>query len=257
MASTLAAKLRSGDCLFSGWVGFPEPLNAEIAARSGFDAVLLDMQHGLQDTHSVMRSVSAIAFAGKPAIVRVAVGVAPRAARPLDGGAGAGAAPVLNAVGDPRAFVAATKYPPVGERSWGPTRALSVLGIGSLAEQLRIANTETLALAMIETGRALDALDDILSVDGIDGAFMGPSDLSVTLSDGKSIAATADWLDAPIRRIAERANAHGKVAAAFAVNAERAAFFRDAGYRLVAVGTDQIYLQTGIAAMLAPLRPKD
>jgi 4-hydroxy-2-oxoheptanedioate aldolase len=106
---------------------------------------------------------------------------------------------------------------------------------------------------MIETGRALEALDDILAVEGIDGVFMGPSDLSLTLSAGKSIAPTEKSLDEPIARIAERARAVGKIAGAFAVNTERAAFFRDVGYRLIALGTDQIYLATGIAAMLAPL----
>jgi len=165
-------------------------------------------------------------------------------------------APMINTVEEARAFVAATKYPPLGERSWGPTRALSVLGIGSLGEQLETATRDTLALAMIETGRALEALDAILAVDGIDGVFMGPSDLSLTLSAGTSIAPTDKALDQPIARIAERARAAGKIAGAFAVNSERAAFFRDLGYRLIAVGTDQLYLSTGIAAMLAPLRGK-
>lgn len=256
MALTLAARLRSGDCLFSGWIGFPEPLNAEIAARSGFDCVTLDMQHGLQDAHSVMRSIGAVAFGGRPAIVRVPVGDFAMASRALDMGAEAVIAPMINSVADAQAFVAATKYPPVGERSWGPTRALSVLGIGSLKEQLDIANAGTLAFAMIETGRALEALDAILAVDGIDGVFMGPSDLSLTLSAGTSIAPTDKALDQPIARIAERARAAGKIAGAFAVNSERAAFFRDLGYRLIAVGTDQLYLSTGIAAMLAPLRGK-
>ncbi len=141
---------------------------------------------------------------------------------------------MINSAADARALVAATKYPPVGERSWGPVRALTVLGVPDLPTQLRTANQDTLAFAMVETARALEVVDEILAVDGLDGVFMGPSDLSVTLSDGKEIAPTADWLDEPIRRLADRANAAGKIAGAFAVNAARARFFIDCGYRFVA-----------------------
>jgi len=83
---------------------------------------------------------------------------------------------------------------------------------------------------------------------------MGPSDLSVTLSGGKEIAATADWLDAPIRTLADRATAAGKVAGAFAVNAARARFFIASGYRFVCLGADQTYLAEGAKAMLAAAR---
>jgi len=69
-APTLAETLRGGATVISAWVGLPEPLISELSARSGFNAVTLDVQHGLHDTGSVMRSVGAIAMAGKPAIVR-------------------------------------------------------------------------------------------------------------------------------------------------------------------------------------------
>jgi 4-hydroxy-2-oxoheptanedioate aldolase len=252
-APSLADRLRAGDFLVSGWVTLPEPLIAELVARQGFDCVTLDMQHGLHDTGSVMRSIGGVAFGGKPALVRIAVGDNAMASRVLDMGAEAVIAPMINSAADAKALVAATKYPPVGERSWGPVRAMTVLGIPDLSTQLRVGNRSTLAIAMVETARALDALDDILAVEGIDGVFLGPSDLSVTLSDGREIAPTAGWLDEPIRRIADRANAAGKIAGAFAVNPVRARFFRDCGYRLIALGGDQVYLADGIKAMLAAM----
>lgn len=250
VAPVLADRLRAGECLMSGWVGLPEPLVAEIVARAGFDCVTLDMQHALLDPASVMRAISAIAFAGKPAAVRLAVGDFAMASRALDLGAEVVIAPMINTVADARALVAATKYPPLGERSWGPVRAMTLHGIGSPQQQLETANGATLAVAMIETAQGLDALDDILAVDGMDGVFMGPSDLSLTLSGGKTISPTDPSLDAPIRRIAERAGAAGKFAGAFAVNAARARFFRDAGYRFITLGSDQIYLAAGIEQML-------
>lgn len=246
----LADRLRAGECLISGWTRLPEPLVAELVARQGFDAVTLDMQHGLHDTLSVMRSIGGVAYAGKPTLVRIAVGDNAMASRALDFGAEGVIAPMINSAADAMALVAATKYPPIGERSWGPVRAMTVLGVPDMPTQLATANRATMVFAMVETGRAIDAVDEILAVDGLDGVFMGPSDLSVTLSNGKEIAATADWLDEPIRHLADRANAAGKIAGAFAVNPTRARYFRDHGYRLIALGADEAYLAEGAKAML-------
>jgi 4-hydroxy-2-oxoheptanedioate aldolase len=253
-APPMADRLRSGEFILTAWVGLPEPLIAELVARAGFDCVTLDMQHALQDTASVMRGLGAIAFGGKPSFVRLAVADFVMASRSLDMGADGVIAPMINSVADAKAFVAATKYPPLGERSWGPVRAMTLRGIPDPQTQLRTANQTTLAIAMIETRQAMDALDDILAVDGIDGIFMGPSDLSVTLSDGKTIGPTEKWLDDPIRDIARRTRAAGKIAGAFAINAERARQFRDFGYSFVALGSDQVYLAEGMKMMLAAAR---
>ena len=253
---TLAETLRAGSTVVSAWVTLPEPLIAEAVARSAFGAVTLDVQHGLHDTHSVMRSIGAVALAGKPAIVRLAVDDFGFASRSLDFGAEAVIAPMINSVADAKRLAAATKYPPLGERSWGPTRAMSLFGIEDAQVQLRTANRSTLAIAMIETVRALDALDDILAVDGIDGVFLGPSDLSVTFSGGERVAPADAFIDAPIRRIAERANAAGKIAGAFAVNGERVRFYREIGYKFIALASEQVYLARGISAMLAETEGK-
>lgn len=248
---TLADALRSGTTIISGWVTLPDALIGELVARSNFGAVTLDVQHGLHDTNSVMRSIGGIALAGKPAIVRLPVDDFSLASRSLDFGAEAVIAPMINSVADARRLVAATKYPPIGKRSWGPARAMTLSGVADGATHLATANKATLAIAMIETKTALDALDDILAVDGLDGIFVGPSDLSVTLSDGGQIAPTDPSIEAPLRHIAARTNAAGKLAGAFAVNGERVRFFRNAGYRLIALASDQTYLARGINALLA------
>jgi len=250
-AHTLADALRSGQTIITAWVSLPDALVAELIGRSGFGAVTLDVQHGLHDAGSVMRSVAGVALAGKPALVRVAVDDFAFASRCLDFGAEAVIAPMINSVDDARRLVAATKYPPLGERSWGPTRVMTLSGITEPAVQLETANRSTLAIAMIETKTALDALDDILAVEGLDGVFVGPSDLSVTLTDGQRVAPNDAIVDAPLRDIAARAIAAGKIAGAFAVNGERVRFCREAGYRLIALAHDQVYLARGISEMLA------
>ena len=254
-APSLADRLKAGACLYTAWSTVPEPLVAELCARGGFDCVTVDMQHGMHDPVSAMRSISGIALAGKPALVRVAVGDNGMASRALDMGAEAIIAPMINTLAEAKAFVAAAKYPPIGDRSWGPLRAQTIFGIDP-PTQLRIANSASLAIAMIETRQALDALDDILALEGIDGIFVGPSDLSVTLTGGKRIAPGDPIVDGPMKLIAEKTNAAGKIAGAFAWGGGRAQVFKDLGYRLIAIGTDQAYLAQGIKTLLTELGPE-
>jgi 4-hydroxy-2-oxoheptanedioate aldolase len=250
VAPVLAKRLRAGETLTCGWCALPEPLVAEGVARAGFDAVLLEVQHGLHDSGSLVRGISAIAYGGKPALVRVPVGDFGTASRVLDMGAEGVIAPMINSVAEARALVAATKYPPLGERSWGPNRTLVLRGTEPQAH-LAGDNAVSMTFAMIETRQALEALDEILAVDGIDGTFVGPSDLSVTLSGGTRIAPTSADLDAPVRKIAERTLAAGKVPGVYAVSPDRARHFRALGYRFIAIGSDSLYLAAGAAGMLS------
>ena len=252
-AASLARRLRRGEPLYLGWVGLPEPLVAELVARSDFDCVCLESQHALHHGESIMRGITAVALVGKPAVVRIPVGDNALASRVLDMGAEAVIAPMINSVADAQALAAATKYPPLGERSWGPVRTMTLKGIDP-ATQLKTANHETLAIAMVETPRALENLDDILAVDGIDGIFAGPSDISVTLSQGRKFDPFSAEVTAQIRRIAERTLAAGKIACAFAATLQRAREFREFGYGLVAIGNDQQYLADGIKAALGPAK---
>ncbi len=249
----LAARLSNGETIYCGWASLPEPLVAEIIARSGFDSVIIDMQHGLIDTSAVMRSIGAVALAGKPAIVRVPLGDHATASRALDMGAKAIIAPMVNSVEEARGLAAATKYPPLGERSWGPTRAMTLEDIEQPQDYLASANRTNVTFAMIETRRALDALDAILGVDGIDGVFVGPFDLSVSLSGGQ-LAPEGSAVEGPIRQIAERAAAAGKIAGIYAATPERARAFRGFGYRLIAIGADQAYLTLGASELLTAAR---
>lgn len=229
----------------------PEPLVAESAARAGFDCVTLDMQHGLHDPASVMRCIGAVALAGKPAIVRVPVGDFAMASRALDMGAGAVIAPMINSVADARAFAKAMKYPPIGERSWGPVRAMQLADAADPVAYLRRANGETLAFAMIETREAMALVDDILAVPGIDGIFIGPSDLSIALSNGTSVdPLRADNAEA-IGAILAAVKAAGKLAATYAITGAQARGYAELGFDLVAIGSDGGYLRAGASAMLA------
>lgn len=253
MAAPLAQRLRAGEVLISGWSTIPEPLVAEAVARAGFDCVVLDLQHGLHDTRSVFQSIGSIAAVGKPALVRVPLGDNAFASRALDAGAEGVIAPMINSVADARAFVAAVKYPPVGQRSWGPNRAMALSG-KTPQTHLETNNAETLAIVMIETDRALAALTEILAVPGIDGVFVGPSDLSVSLSAGARIAPGDANLDGALAAIATAATAAGKFACIYAGTGQRARHHLSLGYRLIAVGADTAYVAAGASELLAVIR---
>src|SRR3954447_25310676 len=176
--TALPQRLKQGSPVVTAWRGIPEPAIAGILAREAYDDVTLDMQHGTYDVAAVVRAVPLIAAAGKPALARIPVGEFQSASKLLDAGASAIIAPMIDTAEDARRFTSFVKFPPAGARSWGPHGALALSGLAP-ADYLAQANSFSLAFAMIETRAALDAVHAILATPGLDGIFLGPSDLSV------------------------------------------------------------------------------
>lgn len=254
---SLHEELSSGRTVRSIWSNIASPLVVDALVSTQGEALTLDMQHGGHDESSVYASIPAILHAGKAAIVRIPVGRFDMASRALDFGADAVIAPMVNSVEDAIGFAAAMKFPPVGERSWGPNRALTLRGIGQAQDYLENANRQTLAFAMIETREALHALDDILAVPGIDGVFVGPSDFSIAWTGGKTIDPTLpDMMDA-IALIAERASTASKYAAIYVMDPQLGPRYREMGYRLLAIGNEMKYLGAGVSGMLADMNSVD
>jgi 4-hydroxy-2-oxoheptanedioate aldolase len=212
--SMLSDNLAGGGRALCAWVTMNEPAVAEALAREAFDAVVLDMQHGAVDFDGAMRSILRVALAGKPTIARVPIGAFALASQLMDSGASGILAPMIDSGEDARRLVESVKFPPLGQRSWGPRAALPLSGLDAPA-YLKAANAMTQAIAMIETRAALDALDDILSVDGLDGVYVGPSDLAIALTNGASVEPRGPAVMSEARRVVERAKAHGKYAAMF------------------------------------------
>jgi 4-hydroxy-2-oxoheptanedioate aldolase len=230
------------------------PLVAEMIAREGFAAVALDQQHGLYDAATAQQGIAALKAVGAGAIARIPVGDFAGASRLLDFGADAVVAPMINTVADARAFAAAMKYPPVGERSWGPLRAMALAGATDALAYMREANTATLALAMIETRTALDNLDAILATPGIDGVFIGPSDLSITLSNGQNIDFNAPEVERVSDLVFAAARKAGKIPGAYCLDAARAKGLAARGARFIAIGSDFAFLRAGTAEQLRGLK---
>ncbi len=253
VVAKLAAQLAQNARPLCAWVGMNEPAVAELLAREAYDAIVLDMQHGALDFAGASRAILSVALAGKPAIVRTPVGDFALASRLLDAGAAGIIAPMINSGEDARRLVGFTKFPPLGERSWGPRAALTLSGLDGPA-YLNAGNAMTQTIAMIETRPALDALDDILSVSGVDGVFIGPSDLSIALSRGRGVEPRGAALLGELPRIVERAAVHGKYAATFCFDGADARAMLALGFRLCNVSTDQLLLRSAARAELAAAR---
>ncbi len=246
-------KRRENGGMISGWVGIPDAMLVNHLAQEDFDAVVLDMQHGMWDMETAASGIAYLRLAGKPAVARIPVGDFAAASRLLDAGASAIIAPMINSADDARALVKATKYPPLGERSWGPSLALNHFGLAA-EDYLQSANSLTVTIAMVETRTALDAIDEILAVDGIDGVFVGPSDLSIALSNGARLAPNSAAIDQALATVLTRCRAHGKAICAFGSDGDRAGQYLKLGVDLVIAGTETAQLRTGARAAIQTAR---
>lgn len=251
---SLARRLRSGETVFSAWCGLPEPLVAENIARMGFSAVVLDQQHGLWDVAAIRQAIAGIHQAKAAPIVRVPLADFAGAARIFDFGAEAVIAPMINSADDARAFVAAAKYPPLGERSVGAHRAATLAGFPDQRPYLKEANDTTLTFAMIETRKALANLDAIAATPGIDVLFVGPYDLSMALSAGAMLDAHSAEVEAALDRVLAACRAAGKIAGLYCIDAARAAAMAKRGFRFLTVGSDLAFLRAGAEEQLNKLK---
>src|SRR5215475_15777676 len=251
---TLARRLKAGESVYTGWCGLPYPLLPEIIAREGFPAVTLDGQHGLWDTAAIVAGIAAVRQGGAAPVVRVPVGDFAGVSRALDFGAEGIIAPMINTPADARALAAHAKFPPIGERSWGPHRATMLGGIADQKIYLAEANALTVTLAMVETRTALATLEAIAATAGIDGLFLGPSDLSIALSNGASLDPLSKELDSEIDRIVAAARKAGKIPGAYCHSAQRAAALAKRGMRFIAVASDMGFLRAGARASLDALQ---
>ena len=246
----LPERLGGAQRLLAAWCSLPEPVVAGLLAREAFDAVILDMQHGMIDFSIALRTIPMVAAAGKPAIVRIPVKDFSTASRLLDAGAAAVIAPMINSAADARHFADAMKYPPIGQRSWGPHAALHLSGASSPEAYFKGANGWSLALAMIETREALAIADEILAEPGIDGIFVGPADLSIGLSGGGELNPYSPAVDEAIGLLLAKTRNAGKRFGIYAPSAQRAEEMLNRGADLVAVMSDAQFLSSGARAAI-------
>ena len=166
-----------GRTAVGAWCAIPSALSAEALARSGFDWICIDMQHGCMDYTIALEMIRAIDATPCQAIVRVPWNEPSMIGRILDAGADGVIIPMIQSPADARAAVDLCFYPPAGRRSFGPMR----VGLREGGSYFSNANSRTLVILMIETADALANVEAIAATQGVGALFMGPYDMSVAL----------------------------------------------------------------------------
>ena len=169
-----------GAPVLNGWCSIGDPFAAEIMAAQGFDSLTVDGQHGALDYSDALPMLQAMRASGKPLLARVPWREPGVIMKYLDAGVQGIICPMINSAEEAAEYVSFMRYPPHGQRSFGPTRATFAHGGYSIAE----ANAEILAFAMIETADGVKNLDEIAASPGVDGLYVGPVDLTLGVSNG-------------------------------------------------------------------------
>jgi 4-hydroxy-2-oxoheptanedioate aldolase len=223
-----------GETAINGWLHIPSSWSAEIMAHAGWDSLTVDLQHGLADYETAVTMFQAIATTETVPLARVTWNDPAQIMRLLDAGAYGIICPMINNRAEAEAFVGACRYPPLGYRSLGPTRAAVYAG----ADYAQNANDTIVTLAMVETQPALDNLQEILAVPGLDGVFVGPGDLRLSLTGKFGMDLSDPILLGALQQIAEVTRENGRVAGIWVPDAETGQQMKQLGFQLITVSTD-------------------
>ena len=231
---TLWAEDKTALC---GWVVTESTVLAEMLGASGFDAVVVDLQHGASDVHNLMNFMQAISATTATPMVRLPGNVPEIIMKSLDYGAYGLICPLVNSADDARSFVNAALYPPQGGRSFASARVVNYAG----PDYAKEANHEIAKLAMIETKEGLENVEEILAVEGLDGIFVGPTDLALTLGVTPGVEHSQPLLEEAIAHALAKTKSAGKKAGIFCSGGKGSAIRRDEGFDLV-VATADLYI---------------
>jgi 4-hydroxy-2-oxoheptanedioate aldolase len=220
------------------WLVVPGSFGAELMGRVGADYVCVDVQHGILGYDAMVPMFQAINAAGVAPIARVVQNDPGEMGKALDAGAWGVIVPLVSNAQEAARAVAACRYPPRGMRSYGPVRASAATGLSDPDEL----GAEALCLVMIETREGLNNVEEIAATPGLDGIYIGPGDLALSLGLPPTQDVTEDEHVEAVRRIREACHDNGIAAGMHGVSGEQARRYAEAGFDMVNVGVDSVLL---------------
>jgi 4-hydroxy-2-oxoheptanedioate aldolase len=241
---------QSGGVVVAGACGLDSLYAAEVMAHEGFDALIIDTQHAAVDYKDVLAMMQVISATETTPIVRVGWNTPNLVMRMLDAGAYAVICPMVNTRADCEAFVGACLYAPKGYRSYGPIRG----GLYGGPDYLDRANDTILPMIQIETVAAVERVDEILSVPGLGGIYLGPTDLALTLGLDPRSQLDDQRLWRAIERVLGSCVRHKILPGLYTPNPEWARRAIDLGARLISAGSDVGFIRSGAAQALLRFR---
>lgn len=243
-ANAIRERLGAGEIVVNAWLSIGSSYSAEGMAHAGFHAVTIDLQHGMFGFAEALVMLQAVSSSRATPLVRVPGLSGAVIMQALDAGAYGVICPMISTPRDAARLVAACRYPPVGIRSFGPARGL-LYGGADYAER---ANGAVMAIPMIETAEAVERIDEILEVEGVDMVYLGPNDMALAM-DGH-LGPARPGAERAMARVLERASLKGIPAGIFCASAEEACARVAQGFRLVTPANDFTHLtRSGAAAV--------
>jgi len=231
-SNKLKDRIATGETIVNAWLAIPSSYSAEGIGQAGFHSVTVDLQHGMLGFSDALHMLQAISATPATPLVRVPELNNGSIMRLLDAGAYGIICPMISTADDARELVAACRYPPMGKRSFGPARGLLYGGQDYVAK----ANDFIMAIPMIETLDAIENIDEIMGVAGIDMIYIGPNDLAFSM-DG-SVDFPRPESEAAISHVLERAQSKGCSTGIFCSDVEQAKRRVKQGFNLVTPGND-------------------
>lgn len=241
---------QAGEAAVNGWLHLSTAYAAEVMAHQNWDSLTIDMQHGPVDYVDAVGMLQAISTTEVVPLARVPWNEPDVIMKCLDAGCYGLICPMINTRAEAEAFVGACRYPPAGYRSIGPNRALLYGG----SDYVQKANETIITMAMIETAEALDNLDAILSVPGLDAIYVGPSDLSQSLFGHIQRDWTEPKMAEALERIVASAGEHGIFAGIHTGSAQQARQMIAKGYQLVTILSDARLLALAASQAVADVK---
>ena len=243
----------AGRCAINGWANLGSPFAAEILAAEPFDSVTVDLQHGAVDSHAAMGMLLALGGHDATPMVRIPWLDPAHAMRALDWGAHGLICPMVNTRADAEKLVSYVRYPPKGIRSSGPTRAV----VSAWPDYQARANDEVICMAMVETAEAMQNLEEIVSVPGLDGVYVGPSDLTISMTEGRlppGLDRSEPEMLQAIQRIREACHAAGIRVGIHCGSSDYAVTKVQEGFDLISISSDTNLLRAAVQNAIAAPR---
>lgn len=244
------ARWAAGEAAYAAWLMLESPAAAELAAAAGYDAVVVDLQHGHATIGHLPSLLAAIERTPALPFIRASWNDPAQLMRALDLGARGVICPMVGSAAEAEAFVDACRYPPAGTRSYGPIHA----AFGQGHEQTSVADAAILLFAMIETADGVAHVDEIASTPGLDGLFVGPADLSLAMGLDTFADLTDPALLETLDTIVETARRNGLTPGIHAPSPPRAAEMAARGFRFISCAVDADLLAAAAAAALRATR---
>jgi 4-hydroxy-2-oxoheptanedioate aldolase len=251
--NTLKAAFKGRQATFGTWLSFGSVAVAERLAGAGFDWLTIDLEHSPTNHETAALMAMAVAARGTVPIVRVPSSSDDHIKRALDLGAYGVVAPMVTTVEQAQAVVASCKYPPEGARSLAGARNDLAWETDSSTYFAR-ANSEIAVIIQIEHARALDNIDEILAVAGIDCAFVGPQDLSSSLGCKPMLESPDPRYQEALDTIMASAQRHGVATGIMVVSAEQARQRAEQGFNMIALASEVRIMMAAVSELVSKLR---